>query len=221
VSHEAGSSASRISRLSAWAENAGFLGCLVALGALVLWGIGVWLVGQWAPDEIGRHLGSPYVALYFLLVLLSLALVRVRRYHQRGQTIREGLRVDRARQRHRRELRQRARQGTAALPWLADKRRHPTDWPGVVITPEPDAPGYFRGGYDVVLDAAGDKKIQVISQVRRLTRLPLATAKDLVDYAAPVVVLRVPDAVMASAAKSVLEYAGATVSVTGPEGSAA
>ena len=182
-------------------------------------------VTQWAPDEVGRHLGWPYRVAYYLLVLLGLAVLRVRHYHKRGQTIREGLRADRARQRqqkelrqHRKELRQPARQAAVALPWLTDKRKHPTDWPGVVITPAPEAPGYFRGGYDVVLDAAGDTKIQVIRQVSKLTGLPLATAKHLIDDA-PVAVLRVPDAVMASAAKSVLEYAGATVSVTDPVGS--
>jgi ribosomal protein L7/L12 len=67
----------------------------------------------------------------------------------------------------------------------------------------------------VVIDAAGDRQIQVISQIRKLTRLPLPTAKHLIDDA-PVVVLRVPDEVMASAAKSLLEYAGATVSLTDP-----
>ncbi|HUB40743.1 MAG TPA: ribosomal protein L7/L12 [Streptosporangiaceae bacterium] len=70
----------------------------------------------------------------------------------------------------------------------------------------------------MIIDAAGDRKIPVISQVRKLTRLPLATAKQLIDDETPLVVLRVPDAVMASAAKSVLEYAGATVSVSHPDG---
>lgn len=189
--------------------------CLAALGALVLWVLGASVVTQWIPGEIDKYAGRPYVALYVLLVVLGIAVVRARQYHRRGQTIREGLRADLARPRRRGDLRQHARQAAAALPWLADKRRHPTDWPGVVITPAPEPPGYFRGGYDVVLDAAGDTKIRVVSQVRHLTRLPLAAAKHLVD-GAPVVVLRVPDAVMASAAKSVLEYAGATVSVTDP-----
>jgi hypothetical protein len=205
MSHEAGASGGR--------------SCLAALGGLVLWVLGGSLVTQWMPGEIGNYLGRPFVALYYPLVVLGIAVVRARQYHRRGQTIREGLRADLARPRHRRDLRQRARQAAAALPWLSDKRRHPTDWPGVVITPAPEPPGYFRGGYDVVLDAAGDRKIQVISQVRHLTRLPLATAKHLID-GAPIVVLRVPDAVMAAAAKSVLEYAGATVSVTGPAGCA-
>jgi ribosomal protein L7/L12 len=80
-------------------------------------------------------------------------------------------------------MRQPARQAAAALPWLTDKRRHPTEWVGVVITPAPEPPGYFRAGYGVILDAAGDKKIQVISQVRKLTRLPLATAMRLFEDA--------------------------------------
>jgi hypothetical protein len=202
------------------ARASGGRSCLAAVGGLVLWALGAAVVTQWAPHEVGQRLGWPYVALYYLLVVLGIAVVRAWQYHRRGQTIREGLRADRARlrqrrelQRQRRDLRQRARQAVAALPWLADKRRHPTDWPGVVITPAPEPPGYFRSGYDVVLDATGDTKIQVVSQVRHLTRLPLATSMHLID-GAPVVVLRVPDAVMASAAKSVLEYAGATVSVT-------
>jgi len=218
--YEAGSSARRKSRRSAGTEDVSFLGCLGALGALTLWALGSFIVVQWAPSEIGRRFGWPYVAVYYLLLVLGLAVVRVWQYHRRGLTIREGVRADRAQERHLRELRQSARQAAAALPWLTDKRRHPTDWPGVVITPAPEAPGYFRGGYDVILDAAGDRKIQVISQVKRLTRLPLATAKQLIDDGTPLVVLRVPDVVMAYAAKSVLESVGATVSVTGPAESA-
>jgi len=169
--------------------------------------------------EIGRHFGWPYVAGYYLLVLLSLFLLSVWRYHRRGQTLREGMSADKARRRHRRELWQRGREAAAALPWLTDKQRHPTDWPGVVITPAPEAPGYFRGGYDVVLDAAGITKIQVAGKLRRLTGLSLASAMHLVEEA-PVVVLRVPDAVMAAAARAVLESVGATASVTAPEDSA-
>jgi len=188
----------------------------MALGALVLWILGWSAVTQWAPGEIDRRLGRPYVALFYLVVLLGAALVRAWQYNRRGQTIREGVRADIARQRERRELRNQARQAARALPWLADKRRHPTDWPGVVITPAPEAPGYFRGGYDVVLDAAGETKVLVASRIKRLTRLPMASALRLIDDA-PAVVLRVPDAEMASAAKSVLEFAGATVSVTDPD----
>jgi large subunit ribosomal protein L7/L12 len=63
-----------------------------------------------------------------------------------------------------------------------------------------------------VLDSAGDKKIQVIQQIRRLTRLSLKESKDPVD-AAPAAVLRVPDQPMACAAKSILESVAATVSI--------
>lgn len=63
-----------------------------------------------------------------------------------------------------------------------------------------------------MLDSAGNKKIQVIKQMRRLTRLSLKDAKDLVD-GAPAALLRVPDRPTAFAAKSVLESAGATVSI--------
>ena len=167
------------------------------------------------PGQIGRHLGWPYIAVYYLVVLLGLALAQVWRYHRRGQRAREGLRADLAKQRRRKELRQRARQTAAALPWLTDRKRDPTDWPGVVITPAPEAPDYFRGGYDVVLDDAGITNLQVAGRVRRLTRLPMATAMRVTDDA-PVVVLRVPDALMAAAAKSFLEGAGATVSVSDP-----
>ena len=70
-------------------------------------------------------------------------------------------------------------------------------------------------GHDVVLDFIGDRQIEVIAQLRRLTRLSLEEAKDLLDTA-PVPVLRVPDMPMAQAAKYVLESAGATVSITDP-----
>ena len=63
---------------------------------------------------------------------------------------------------------------------------------------------------DVVLQAAGDKKIQVIKEVRALTKLGLKEAKDLVDGAPAVVLARVsPDD--AGRAKALLEAAGATV----------
>jgi hypothetical protein len=211
----------RKSRGSAQVGDGGFLGCLAALGLVALLSLGISAVVQWAPGEIDRHhLGRPYVTAYYLLLLLAVALIRVRRYHKRGQTIREGLGADRAQHRHQRELRQRARQAPADLPWLTDRQRSPADWPGVVITPAPEVPGYYRGGYDVVLDSAGQTKVRVIGQVQKLTGMPLATARLLVDEA-PVAVLRVPDAVMASAAKALLEYAGATVSVTDPAESCA
>ena len=66
--------------------------------------------------------------------------------------------------------------------------------------------------FDVVLEAAGDKKIQVIKEVRALTSLGLKEAKDLVD-GAPKPVLEKVDKAAADKAKDALEGAGATVSV--------
>jgi large subunit ribosomal protein L7/L12 len=66
--------------------------------------------------------------------------------------------------------------------------------------------------FDVVLEAAGDKKIQVIKEVRALTSLGLKEAKDLVDNAPKPVLEKVAkDA--AEKAKAALEGAGATVTV--------
>ncbi len=64
--------------------------------------------------------------------------------------------------------------------------------------------------FDVVLAAAGDKKIQVIKEVRALTSLGLKEAKDLVD-SAPKPVLEKVAKEQAEEAKSKLEGAGATV----------
>ena len=64
---------------------------------------------------------------------------------------------------------------------------------------------------DVILDAAGDKKIQVIKEVRALTSLGLKEAKDLVEEA-PKVVLEKVSRDAAAKAKEALEGAGATVS---------
>ena len=66
--------------------------------------------------------------------------------------------------------------------------------------------------FDVVLEAAGDKKIQVIKEVRALTSLGLKEAKDLVD-GAPKVVLEKVDKAAADKARGQLEGAGATVTV--------
>jgi large subunit ribosomal protein L7/L12 len=66
--------------------------------------------------------------------------------------------------------------------------------------------------FDVVLGSAGDKKIQVIKEVRALTSLGLKEAKDLVDSAPKAVLERVPKE-QADAAKEKLEAAGATVEV--------
>jgi large subunit ribosomal protein L7/L12 len=66
--------------------------------------------------------------------------------------------------------------------------------------------------FDVVLESAGDKKIQVIKEVRALTSLGLKEAKDLVE-AAPKPVLEKVNKEAADKAKDALEGAGATVSV--------
>ena len=67
-----------------------------------------------------------------------------------------------------------------------------------------------KDSFDVVLEAIGDKKIQVIKEVRALTSLGLKEAKDLVD-AAPSVVLEGVNKEAADKAKEVLEGAGATI----------
>jgi large subunit ribosomal protein L7/L12 len=66
--------------------------------------------------------------------------------------------------------------------------------------------------FDVVLTGAGDKKIQVIKEVRALTSLGLKEAKDLVD-GAPKPVLERVNKETADKAKEQLEAAGATVEV--------
>jgi len=66
--------------------------------------------------------------------------------------------------------------------------------------------------FDVVLDSAGDKKIQVIKVVRELTSLGLKEAKDLVD-GAPKTVLEKANKETADKAKEALEGAGAAVSL--------
>jgi large subunit ribosomal protein L7/L12 len=87
------------------------------------------------------------------------------------------------------------------------------------------APGAGGGGGDgaaaveekdeftVMLQAAGDKKIQVIKEVRALTSLGLKEAKDLVDGAPKPVLENVPKE-QAEEAKGKLEGAGATVELT-------
>ncbi len=65
---------------------------------------------------------------------------------------------------------------------------------------------------DVILEAAGDKKIQVIKEVRTLTSLGLKEAKELVE-AAPKAVLEKVTKEAAAKAKDALEAAGATVTV--------
>ena len=66
--------------------------------------------------------------------------------------------------------------------------------------------------FDVVLEAGGEKKIQVIKEVRALTSLGLKEAKDLVD-SAPKAVLEKVNKETAEKAKAALEGAGATVTL--------
>ena len=66
--------------------------------------------------------------------------------------------------------------------------------------------------FDVVLEAAGEKKIQVIKEVRSLTSLGLKEAKDLVD-GAPKAVLEKVSRDAADKATAALEGAGAAVTV--------
>jgi len=67
-----------------------------------------------------------------------------------------------------------------------------------------------KDSFDVVLAGAGDKKIQVIKEVRALTNLGLKDAKDLVD-GAPATVLEGASKEDAEKAKEALEGAGATI----------
>ena len=90
----------------------------------------------------------------------------------------------------------------------------------VAVAAAPAAGGAGGGGeaaaeedeFDVVLEAAGDKKINVIKEVRALTSLGLKEAKDLVE-GAPKAVLEQVDKETAAKAKEALEAAGASVSV--------
>ena len=90
--------------------------------------------------------------------------------------------------------------------------------PVAIAAAAPAAGGAADGGaaeeekseYDVILTSAGDKKIQVIKEVRALTSLGLKEAKDLVD-SAPKPVLEHANKEDAEKAKTQLEGAGATV----------
>ncbi len=66
--------------------------------------------------------------------------------------------------------------------------------------------------FDVILDSAGDKKIQVIKEVRALTSLGLKEAKDLVE-SAPKAILEKVNKEAAEKAKAQLEAAGGSVTV--------
>ena len=69
-----------------------------------------------------------------------------------------------------------------------------------------------KDSFDVILEAAGDKKIAVIKEVRALTSLGLKEAKDVVD-SAPKAVLEGATKEAAEKAKEALEAAGATVTL--------
>ena len=69
-----------------------------------------------------------------------------------------------------------------------------------------------KDAFDVILEAAGDKKIQVIKVVRELTSLGLGEAKAVVD-GAPKPVLEGANKETADKAKAALEEAGATVTL--------
>ena len=90
--------------------------------------------------------------------------------------------------------------------------------PAAVVAAAPGAPGAAapaeeeKDEFDVILESAGDKKIQVIKVVRELTSLGLKEAKDLVD-GAPKTVLEKANKETADKAKEALEGAGASVSV--------
>jgi large subunit ribosomal protein L7/L12 len=90
----------------------------------------------------------------------------------------------------------------------------------VAVAAAPAAGGGAAGGeeeaaqdeFDVILEGAGEKKIQVIKEVRSLTSLGLKEAKDLVD-GTPKPVLEKVTKEAADKAKAALEGAGATVTV--------
>ena len=156
-----------------------------------------------------------YQAVYHLAVLSIVALVVIAQIHASGLTIAEAIAAGRAERRRQIEERNRVREAVAALPWLRDKQLGPGAVPGVLVAPPPDLPGYHHVGYDVVLDSAGHRKSRVVKELRALTGLDLKEASELVD-GAPATVLRVPDVAMASAARTILESADATVSITDP-----
>ncbi len=94
---------------------------------------------------------------------------------------------------------------TAAAPMMAAPAAGGAAGGGEAAVEEQDE-------FDVILEAAGDKKIQVIKEVRTLTSLGLKEAKDLVD-GAPKPVLEKVAKDAAEKAKATLEAAGATVTV--------
>ena len=172
-------------------------------------------VALWAVRVFTQGWPWPYQITLYLAVAGLFALARVHQVHRRGQTVAEAIAASRAERRRLAEARASAREAAAALPWLRDKRLKPDAVPGVLVAPAPQVPGYHQAGYDIVLDSAGDIKLRVARQVMRLTRADPTIARGLVE-GAPATVLRVPDLAMAHAARTILESAGATVSITDP-----
>jgi large subunit ribosomal protein L7/L12 len=84
--------------------------------------------------------------------------------------------------------------------------------PGAGGAAAAEAEAEEKDEFDVILEAAGDKKIQVIKEVRSLTSLGLKEAKDLVD-GAPKPLLEHVNKELADKARAALEGAGATVTV--------
>lgn len=80
---------------------------------------------------------------------------------------------------------------------------------GTGAGPEPDAP---KTEFDVILAAIGEKKVNVIKEVRAITQLGLKEAKDLVE-AAPKLVKEGVNKEEADKIKKQLEDAGATVEI--------
>ncbi len=84
--------------------------------------------------------------------------------------------------------------------------------PGAAAAGADEAAAEEQTAFDLVLTSAGDKKIQVIKEVRSLTSLGLKEAKELVD-SAPKAVLEGVEREQADAAKEALEGVGASVEV--------
>jgi len=93
--------------------------------------------------------------------------------------------------------------------WLTPDHRPPgsTAEPGSAA-----AQGWFAGTFDVVLESAGDRVINVIKEVRAATNLGLREAKDLVD-SAPSVVLKGARPEDAEVVRELLEAVGAAATV--------
>ena len=176
-----------------------------------------WAAVTIAPIVVPRLLGFAWTLGGLALAACFTAVAQVCRIHRRGQTIPQALAASRAETRRQAEARKRSRHAAAALPWLQGRRLSPETVPGVLVNPAPDGPGYHVAGYDVVLDATGEREMSVLTQVMRLTRLSSLEARSLIE-SAPVTVLRVPDPSMADASRYLLESSGAAVSIAGPDG---